>query len=82
MRSTAQGKERGADLCRHLDGPSIGAAVVAAFFEALQPAEIDLPDAVLSAQEAERVAGSSVGITGVAATRAQLHDLGRHLPTL
>jgi DNA invertase Pin-like site-specific DNA recombinase len=51
---TAQGKERGAGLCLHLDGPSIDAVVVAAFFEALQPAELDLLDAVLAAQEADR----------------------------
>ena len=50
----AQGKERGAGLCLHLDGPSIDAVVVAAFFEALQPAELDLLDAVLAAQEADR----------------------------
>ncbi len=50
----AQGKERGAGLCLHLDGPSIDAVVVAAFFEALQPAELDLLDAVLTAQEADR----------------------------
>ena len=51
---TAQGKERGAGLCLHLDGPSIDAVVVAAFFEALQPSELDLLDAVLTAQEADR----------------------------
>lgn len=50
---TAQGKERGAGLCLHLDGPSIDAVVVAAFFEALRPAELDLLDAVLAAQEAD-----------------------------
>lgn len=50
----AQGKERGAGLCLHLDGPSIDAVVVAAFFEALRPAELDLLDAVLTAQEADR----------------------------
>ena len=47
MSARAQGKERGAGLCLHLDGPSIDAVVVAAFFEALQPAELDLLDAVL-----------------------------------
>ncbi len=50
----AQGKERGVGLCLHLDGPSIDAAVVAAFFEALRPAELDLLDAVLAAQAADR----------------------------
>ncbi len=50
----AQGKERGAGLCLHLDGPSIDAVVVAAFLEALQPAELDLLDAVLAAQAADR----------------------------
>src|SRR5215218_9754619 len=50
----AQGKERGAGLCLHLDGPSIDAVVVAALFEALQPAELDLLDEVLAAREADR----------------------------
>lgn len=50
----AQGKERGAGLCLHLDGPSIDAVVVAAFFEALQPAELDLLAEVLAAQQADR----------------------------
>jgi len=50
----AQGKELGAGVCLHLDGPSVDAAVVAAFFEALQPAELDLRDAVLAAQQADR----------------------------
>lgn len=44
-------------MCLHLDGPSIEAAVVAAFFEALAPAELDLLDEVLAAegQDQERV---------------------------
>ena len=50
----AQGKERGAGLCLHLDGPSLDAVVVAACFEALQPAELDLLDEVLAAREADR----------------------------
>ena len=50
----AQGKELGAGVCLHLDGPSVDAAVVAAFFAALQPAELDLLDEVLAAQQTGR----------------------------
>jgi DNA invertase Pin-like site-specific DNA recombinase len=39
--------------CLHLDGASIEAAVVAAFFEALAPAELDLLEEVLAAQQAD-----------------------------
>ena len=42
-----------ARMCLHLDGAGIEAAVVAAFFEALRPAELDLLDEVLAAQHAE-----------------------------
>jgi DNA invertase Pin-like site-specific DNA recombinase len=42
------------DSCLHLDGRSIEAAVVAAFFEAIQPAELDLLDEALASVEAER----------------------------
>jgi hypothetical protein len=40
--------------CFNVDGPSIEAAVVDAFFQALQPAELDVLDAALAQQEAER----------------------------
>ncbi|HET8626796.1 MAG TPA: recombinase family protein [Thermomicrobiales bacterium] len=40
--------------CLHLDGAGIEAAVVAAFFAALAPAELDVLDDVLAAQAAER----------------------------
>jgi DNA invertase Pin-like site-specific DNA recombinase len=43
-----------ARMCLHLDGAGIEAAVVAAFFAALAPAELDLLDDVLAAQAAER----------------------------
>jgi hypothetical protein len=40
--------------CLNLDGPSIEQAVVQAFFEAIQPAELDLLDAVLRERRADR----------------------------
>lgn len=42
------------DTCLNLDGASIEATVVAAFFQALQPAELDLLDTALAALAAER----------------------------
>jgi DNA invertase Pin-like site-specific DNA recombinase len=50
---SAMGKEYGAPLCLYLDGPSLEAVVVAAFFAALQPAELDLLEEVLAAQQAD-----------------------------
>jgi DNA invertase Pin-like site-specific DNA recombinase len=49
---SALAKEYGASLCLHLDGPSIDAAVVEAFFAALQPAELDLLEEVLATMRA------------------------------
>jgi DNA invertase Pin-like site-specific DNA recombinase len=49
----ALSKEYGVPMCLWVDGPSLDAAVVAAFFEALQPAELDLLDDVLAAQHAD-----------------------------
>lgn len=48
----------GEGSCLHLDGPSMEAAVVDAFFQALRPAELDLLTAVLAERRAdqERVA--------------------------
>ncbi|HEU5424648.1 MAG TPA: recombinase family protein [Nitrolancea sp.] len=43
----------GAPMCLHLDGACIEDAVVAAFFQALAPAELDLLDEVLTAQQAD-----------------------------
>jgi DNA invertase Pin-like site-specific DNA recombinase len=43
-------KTYGGAQCLHLEGTGVEAAVVAAFFEALQPAELDLLDEVLAAQ--------------------------------
>jgi hypothetical protein len=40
--------------CLHLDGASIDAAVVQAFFQAMQPAELDLLDELLAEQQAEQ----------------------------
>jgi hypothetical protein len=40
--------------CLHLDGASIEAVVVAAFFEAIRPAELDLLEDGLMALDAER----------------------------
>ncbi len=50
---TALSKEYGVPMCLWVDGPSLDAAVVAAFFAALQPAELDLLDEVLAAQRAD-----------------------------
>jgi hypothetical protein len=47
-------KTHGGSQCLHLEGASIEAAVVDAFFEALQPAELDLLDDVLAAQQVEQ----------------------------
>jgi DNA invertase Pin-like site-specific DNA recombinase len=41
-------------FCLALEGAAIEAAVVAAFFEALHPAELDLLDEVLAAQQADQ----------------------------
>ena len=41
-------------VCISVSGASLEAVVVQAFFEALQPAQLDALDAVLAAQEAER----------------------------
>lgn len=47
-------KTHGGPGCLHLEGASLEAAVVAAFFEALRPAELDLLDEVLAAQQADQ----------------------------
>ena len=55
----AQAEEYGDRMCVSLDGPSLDAAVVAAFFAALAPAELAVLDDVLAAQRTarERLAG-------------------------
>jgi DNA invertase Pin-like site-specific DNA recombinase len=50
---TAVQKVSGGPGCLHLEGPPIDAAVVAAFFEALAPAELQVLEAVLAAQQAD-----------------------------
>jgi hypothetical protein len=50
----ALSETHGAPMCLSLDGPSIDAVVVEAFFAALAPAELDLLDAVLAAERADR----------------------------
>jgi hypothetical protein len=50
----AANRTYGAPMCLHLDGASIEAAVVEAFFSALAPAELDLLDEVLAAQVADQ----------------------------
>jgi len=47
-------KSHDADTCLYLEGPGIEDAVVGAFFEALQPAELDLLDETLAQRRAER----------------------------
>jgi DNA invertase Pin-like site-specific DNA recombinase len=50
----ALSETHGAPMCLSLDGPSIDAVIVEAFFAALAPAELDLLDAVLAAERADR----------------------------
>jgi hypothetical protein len=50
---TALQKVYGGPGCLHLEGPPIDSAVVAAFFEALAPAELQVFAAVLAAQPAD-----------------------------
>jgi DNA invertase Pin-like site-specific DNA recombinase len=51
---TAMPKVYGGSACLSLEGATIEAAVVGAFFEALQPAELDLLDEVLAEQRADQ----------------------------
>ena len=44
----------GEPLCASLDGPPIDAAVVRAFFDAIQPAQLDALDAILADQQTEQ----------------------------
>ena len=53
-RCAALQKVYGRTGCLHLAGPPIDAVVVEAFFAALAPAELDLLDEVLAAQQADR----------------------------
>jgi hypothetical protein len=50
----ALSKAYGGASCLHLDATGIDAAVVEAFFQALEPAELDLLDEVLAERRAER----------------------------
>jgi DNA invertase Pin-like site-specific DNA recombinase len=50
---TALAASHGAATCLHVDGASLNTAVVEAFFAALAPAELDLLDDVLTAQQAD-----------------------------
>jgi DNA invertase Pin-like site-specific DNA recombinase len=50
---TALAASYGAATCLHVDGAHLEAVVVAAFFAALAPAELDLLDEVLAAQRAD-----------------------------
>jgi hypothetical protein len=52
---SALAKECGVAICLYLAGDSIDAAVVEAFFSALQPAELALLDDVLASQQADHV---------------------------
>jgi DNA invertase Pin-like site-specific DNA recombinase len=47
-------KEFAEPMCAHLDGPSAEAFVVAAFFEAIQPTQLDALEGVLAEQQRER----------------------------
>lgn len=51
---SALGQAYGEPSCLHLDGASIEHAVVDAFFQALQPAELDLLDEILAERRADR----------------------------
>src|SRR5213595_3161595 len=50
---TALAASYGAATCLHVDGASLEAVVVAAFFAALAPAELNLLEEVLAAQHAD-----------------------------
>src|SRR5712692_1061710 len=50
---SALAAEYGAATCLHVDGASLEAVVVEAFFTALAPAELDLLEEVLAAQRAD-----------------------------
>ncbi len=50
---TALAAAYGASTCLHIDGASLEAVVVDAFFEALAPAELNLLEEVLAAQQAD-----------------------------
>jgi DNA invertase Pin-like site-specific DNA recombinase len=50
----ALAKQFGREMCMSLHGPSIDEVVVQAFFRAIQPAQLDALEAVLSEQQAER----------------------------
>ena len=50
----AMRKSHDLDTCLYLEGGGIDDAVVGAFFEAIQPAELDLLDEVLAQQHADR----------------------------
>lgn len=50
----ALSQAHGEGTCLSLDGPSIERVVVDAFFQALQPAELDVLDAVLAEQRADQ----------------------------
>jgi hypothetical protein len=50
---TALAAEYGAATCLHVDGASLEAVVVEAFFEALAPAELDLLEEVVATQQAD-----------------------------
>lgn len=52
---TALAAEYGAATCLHVDGASLEAVVVEAFFAALALAELDLLEEVVAAQQADRV---------------------------
>ena len=51
---TALAASHGAATCLHVDGASLEAAVVEAFFAALVPAELDLLEEVLAAQQTDQ----------------------------
>jgi DNA invertase Pin-like site-specific DNA recombinase len=51
---TALAASYGAATCLHVDGASLDAAVVDAFFAALAPAELDLLEEVLAAQQVDQ----------------------------
>src|SRR4029453_10188382 len=50
---TALAASHGAATCLHVDGASLNTVVVEAFFAALPPAELDLLEDVLTAQQTE-----------------------------
>ncbi len=63
---SALSDSHGAPMCLSLDGPSVDAVVVEAFFGALAPAELNLLEEVLAAEQADRRRLAQQYVDGIA----------------